>query len=148
MQAPKIIAKTRTVALLVFSFLLLATGTSWAQITAIEGQVKGPDGGPLKGALVKIDRKDIKGHYQVKTDKKGHYYYGGLPLGTYKITVTDKSSYHNFTLEKETKPNIEKHISGTGFTGTKTITVKLVKGHWKYYCSVHEPQMYGWLWVR
>ena len=87
MQAPKIIAKTRTVALLVFSFLLLATGTSWAQITAIEGQVKGPDGGPLKGALVKIDRKDIKGHYQVKTDKKGHYYYGGLPLGIYKITV-------------------------------------------------------------
>ena len=32
--------------------------------------------------------------------------------------------------------------------GTYTITVKLVKGHWKYYCSLHEPQMYGWLWVR
>jgi plastocyanin len=55
-----------------------------------------------------------------------------LKPGTYKITVTDKSSMHNFTLEKD----------------TKTITVKLVKGHWKYYCSVHEPQMYGWLWVR
>ena len=71
-----------------------------------------------------------------------------LKPGTYQITVSDKSAYHNFTLEKETKPNIEKHITSTGFTGTKTITVKLVKGHWKYYCSVHEPQMYGWFWVR
>jgi plastocyanin len=71
-----------------------------------------------------------------------------LKPGTYKITVTDKSTLHNFTLEKETKPNIEKHVTSTGFTGTKTITVKLVKGHWKYYCSVHEPMMYGWFWVR
>jgi tetratricopeptide (TPR) repeat protein len=53
----------------------------------MEGDVKGPDGAPLKGALIKIDRQDIKGHYQVKTDKKGHYFYGGLPLGTYKITL-------------------------------------------------------------
>jgi len=71
-----------------------------------------------------------------------------LKPGMYTITVTDRSPMHNFTLEKETKPNIEKHVTATGFTGTKTITVKLVKGHWKYYCSVHEPQMYGWFWVR
>ena len=71
-----------------------------------------------------------------------------LKPGTYRITVNDKSAMHNFTLEKETKPNIEKHVTATGFKGTKTITVKLVKGHWKYYCSVHEPQMYGWFWVR
>jgi len=71
-----------------------------------------------------------------------------LKPGTYKITVTDKSTLHNFTLEKETKPNIEKHVTSSGFTGTKTITVKLVKGHWKYYCSLHEPMMYGWFWVR
>jgi plastocyanin len=71
-----------------------------------------------------------------------------LKPGTYRITVSDRSSIHDFTLEKETKPNIEKHVTATGFKGTKTITVKLVKGHWKYYCSVHEPQMYGWFWVR
>jgi plastocyanin len=71
-----------------------------------------------------------------------------LKPGMYTISVTDRSPMHNFTLEKETKPNIEKHVTATGFTGTKTITVKLVKGHWKYYCSVHEPQMYGWFWVR
>jgi tetratricopeptide (TPR) repeat protein len=53
----------------------------------LEGNVKGEDGTPMKGVLIKIDREDIKGHYQVKTDKKGHYYYGGLPLGMYKITL-------------------------------------------------------------
>lgn len=67
--------------------LLLFTCVSFAQTASLEGDVKGPDGQPLKGALVKIDRKDIKGNYKVKTDKKGHYFHAGLPLGVYKITL-------------------------------------------------------------
>jgi plastocyanin len=66
-----------------------------------------------------------------------------LKAGTYKITVTDKSSAHNFTLERETKPKIEKHVTSTAFTGTKSLTVTLKKGEWKYYCSVHESLMNG-----
>jgi tetratricopeptide (TPR) repeat protein len=65
-------------------FLALA---SFAQITAMEGDVKGEDGKPLQGAVIKILRTDIKGSYTVKTDKKGHFFYNGLPLGTYNITV-------------------------------------------------------------
>jgi tetratricopeptide (TPR) repeat protein len=61
--------------------------TSFAQTSSLEGDVKGEDGQPLKGALVKIDRTDIKGAYKVKTDKKGHYFHAGLPLGMYNITV-------------------------------------------------------------
>lgn len=60
---------------------------SWAQTAAFEGTVKGPDGKPVVGAVMKIERQDVKGNYQVKTDKKGHYFYGGLPLGAYKITA-------------------------------------------------------------
>jgi tetratricopeptide (TPR) repeat protein len=67
--------------------LLLFASAAFAQVSAIEGDVKADDGTPLKGALVKIDRKDIKGHYQVKTDKKGHYFHTGLPLGTYKVSL-------------------------------------------------------------
>ena len=68
--------------------VLLACATvGWAQVSSLEGVVKDEHGQGLKGALVKIDRKDIKGHYQVKTDKKGHYFHAGLPLGTYKVTV-------------------------------------------------------------
>jgi tetratricopeptide (TPR) repeat protein len=58
-----------------------------AQTTSFEGDVKGEDGKPVQGAIIHIDRKDIKGNYKVKSDKKGHYYYGGLPIGTYKISV-------------------------------------------------------------
>jgi tetratricopeptide (TPR) repeat protein len=66
---------------------LLLAGGAWAQTSSLEGDVKGEDGQPLRGALVKIDRKDIKGNYKVKTDKKGHYFHAGLPLGLYKVTV-------------------------------------------------------------
>ena len=66
---------------------LLFSAAAWAQTGAIEGDVKGEDGKPAVGAVIKIERKDIKGNYNTKTDKKGHYYYGGLGLGMYDITV-------------------------------------------------------------
>src|SRR6202167_3705371 len=71
-----------------FCFLLFA-GAAWAQISAIEGDVKGPDGQPLKGAVILIERQDMKGTYKgAKTDKKGHYIYNGLPVpGTYTVSV-------------------------------------------------------------
>ena len=49
--------------------------------------MKGADGRPLKGAVVNIERTDIKGHYPTKTDKKGHYIYTGLPMGTYNVSL-------------------------------------------------------------
>jgi tetratricopeptide (TPR) repeat protein len=69
------------VALMAMSF------TSLAQITAVEGVVKGTDGKPVQGAKINIVRTDIKGNYNTKTDKKGHYIYMGLPIGKYDIAV-------------------------------------------------------------
>jgi tetratricopeptide (TPR) repeat protein len=67
---------------------ILFSAACFAQTTtAVEGVVKGDDGKPLKDAVVKISRTDIKANYQCKTDKKGHYYYGGLQSGTYDLTV-------------------------------------------------------------
>jgi tetratricopeptide (TPR) repeat protein len=67
---------------------LASAGASWAQISAISGDVKGPDGQPLKGAVILIERQDMKGTYKgAKTDKKGHYIYNGLPLGTYTVSI-------------------------------------------------------------
>jgi hypothetical protein len=66
-----------------------------------------------------------------------------LKAGKYKVVVSDKSSFHNFTLEKEKGAgHFEKDITGVGSTGSKTITVKLTKGSWRAYCSVHESQMH------
>jgi tetratricopeptide (TPR) repeat protein len=69
-----------------FAFLLLAL-PAFSQVTAAEGIVKDDTGKPVQGAVVTFERTDIKGHYQLKTDKKGHYGHYGLPLGTYNVTV-------------------------------------------------------------
>ena len=79
-------ARMRWIGMMLFGMLAFAS-MSWGQVTALEGKVQDDQGQPLKGAMIKIERTDIRGHYQVKTDKKGHYYYGGLPLGTYRVSV-------------------------------------------------------------
>jgi tetratricopeptide (TPR) repeat protein len=66
---------------------LLFSASCWAQLTIIEGDVKGLDGKPLKDAVVKIERKDQKGNYKTKSDKKGHYVYTGLPIGSFVVTL-------------------------------------------------------------
>jgi Tfp pilus assembly protein PilF len=78
--------KIRNAALAAAGLLFWAL-PSFAQITSLEGYVKGPDGKPLEKAVISIDRTDIKGHYPCKTDKKGHYIYTGLPIGKYNITL-------------------------------------------------------------
>ncbi len=68
--------------------LLFLSLPAISQTSTIEGTVKDVDGKPVQGAIVNIDRTDIKGHYPVKTDKKGHYGHYGLPLGgVYDVTV-------------------------------------------------------------
>ncbi len=57
----------------------------YAQTGNIEGDVKGYDGQPMVGIMVTLDRKEIKQHFQVKTDKKGHYFHAGLPVGLYRV---------------------------------------------------------------
>jgi tetratricopeptide (TPR) repeat protein len=66
---------------------LMFSSACWAQLTIIEGDVKGADGKGLKDAVIKIERKDMKGSYKTKTDKKGHYFYGGLPIGQFMVTL-------------------------------------------------------------
>lgn len=66
---------------------LLFSTACWAQMTTIEGDVIGEDGKPLKDAILKIERKDQKGSYKTKSDKKGHYIHTGLPIGGYTITL-------------------------------------------------------------
>jgi tetratricopeptide (TPR) repeat protein len=66
---------------------LLFAGLAMAQTTIIQGKVTGEDGGPLKGATIRINRTDITAHYSCKTDKRGEYFYGGLQIGYYNVSV-------------------------------------------------------------
>lgn len=65
---------------------LVFAGAGLAQVTAMRGEVKGEDGKGQKDAVILIERKDIKGNYKTKTNKRGEFYYGGLPRGTYDVT--------------------------------------------------------------
>jgi plastocyanin len=91
-------------------------------------------------------RPTIKGvvgpGYTIKLTKNGAKF-TSLKTGFYRFAIADKSSFHNFTIEREKPVKIEKHLSGTAFTGAKSVVVNLKPGKWKFYCSVHESQMFG-----
>jgi tetratricopeptide (TPR) repeat protein len=82
----------RTLALLGFLAMGGALSVAMAQTAGIEGEVVlvRPDGSrvPAVNALVELYRLDVKGKYQTKTDKKGHFAHIGLPYGRYAIIVS------------------------------------------------------------
>jgi plastocyanin len=65
--------------------------------------------------------------------------------GTYAITVRDASDEHNFYLSG---PGVKKQITGVGFVGTKTVTVKLGAGKYTFVCNPHADDMRGGFSVR
>jgi plastocyanin len=74
---------------------------------------------------------------------QGGPHISSLAPGTYTFTIADKSSIHNFTLEQESGGSFEQDLTSIPDEGTKSMTVKLTKGEWKFYCSAHESQMNG-----
>jgi plastocyanin len=65
-----------------------------------------------------------------------------LAPGMYRITVSDRSSFHNFKLEKSGGA-FERSVTSVPFRGTRTVTVRLTAGRWEYYCAPHERTMKG-----
>ena len=75
------------------AFLVIFATIAGAQTSQVEGDVKlkAEDGSlkPVVGALIDIYRLDVKGHWDVKTDKSGHYVRLGMPLqGTYLFVAS------------------------------------------------------------
>jgi plastocyanin len=62
-----------------------------------------------------------------------------VKAGTYTIVVHDKSNIHNFHL---TGPGVNK-LTSTPWVGTKTWTVKLKKGIYRFVCDPHATIMKG-----
>jgi hypothetical protein len=60
-----------------------------------------------------------------------------LKRGKYTFVVRDKANIHNFTLNGPGTRN--RMISGTSFVGTKTVTLTLKKGKYRFYCTVCTP---------
>ena len=62
-----------------------------------------------------------------------------VKAGTYTIVIYDRSNIHNFHL---IGPGVNK-LTSTPWVGTKTWTVKLRKGAYKFVCDPHAATMKG-----
>src|SRR5262245_32266956 len=68
----------------------IASFTAFAQVGRIEGDVvKADTKEPIPSAKVQIVREDIKGNYDVNSDKKGHFLHAGVPyVGRYTLIIS------------------------------------------------------------
>ena len=74
-----------TLATLAVATLLLPVTLS-AQ-SSLSGEVIGEDGKPLEGAVISLGRVKVEKSYEVKTDKQGRYFIGGLYPAFYRVTL-------------------------------------------------------------
>jgi plastocyanin len=64
-----------------------------------------------------------------------------LKAGTYKFVLHDRASIHAWSLDG---PNgFAKDLTKVPFVGTKTVTLNLKAGKYKFYCPAHEAMMFG-----
>jgi len=77
--------------------------------------------------------------FTITLTQGGHRVTSLMP-GTYRMVVVDRSQEHNFALRSAGKTL---SLSSVGWTGTKTVSVKLGKGTWAYYCAPHAEEMRG-----
>lgn len=64
-----------------------------------------------------------------------------LKAGTYKLVIHDKSSIHGWSLDGP--HGFAKDIAKIPAVGTKTVTLTLKAGKYKFYCPNHESMMFG-----
>lgn len=64
-----------------------------------------------------------------------------LKAGKYTFVIKDKSSMHSYGLDGP--KGFAKDFTSVSFQGTKTFTLTLKKGKYKYYCQPHESAMFG-----
>jgi hypothetical protein len=80
-------AHFRLIAFVFSSLFLISAG--FGQTVKIEGEVKGLNDKPAKGADLRVDRIDKKAApVMAKTDTKGHFAATVSEVGTYKLTAT------------------------------------------------------------
>src|SRR5512135_378660 len=70
-------------------FIILLAAGAWAQTQGrIEGRVRVPEGGPVDRAEISIvSQRTSSIHYELKTDKDGHFIQVGLAPGQYVVSA-------------------------------------------------------------
>ncbi|HZO58382.1 MAG TPA: plastocyanin/azurin family copper-binding protein [Solirubrobacterales bacterium] len=68
-----------------------------------------------------------------------------LNAGSHRFRITDRSDSHNFHIRG---PGVNRRITGVSFEGTKSVTLRLRKGTYRYVCDPHSDDMRGSFKVR
>jgi plastocyanin len=92
---------------------------------------------PTSAGMSATKLKGTTGPGLTITLKKGTAKVKTLPAGRYTITVSDRSTMHDFRLKG---PGLNKRITSLAFKGSKTVTVTLTKGKYIYQCDPHVLQ--------
>lgn len=96
------------------------------------------------GASPTVLKATVGPNFQMSLQKGGRDI-TRLKPGVYRFDVVDKSRAHDFHL---VGPGVNRVITSVAFRGTKSVTVKLVRGTYRYTCDLHGPYMTGGLNVR
>ena len=58
----------------------------------------------------------------------------------YRFVISDRSEDHDFRL---VGPGVNKMLTGVEFTGSKTVTLTLKSGAYRFFCAPHADDMRG-----
>jgi plastocyanin len=97
---------------------LTVTAPAWGKATPLAGTV-----GP--GYTISLKKAGVR----VTTLKRG----------SYTITVSDRSGFHNFRLRG---PGVNRAITGVLFVGRKSLTLTLRPGRYTFLCDPHSLDMH------
>jgi plastocyanin len=61
----------------------------------------------------------------------------GVP---YRFVISDRSSSHDFHVKG---PGLDRVLTSVGFVGTKSFTLKLRRGSYRFFCDPHASFMHG-----
>jgi tetratricopeptide (TPR) repeat protein len=95
------------------ALMLVLSMPAIAQNRIIKGKVVNDKQEPIAGVTVLIQGTDVKREYNVKTDKKGLYFYMGIPAGVYRVVARAPGYEPDFvdnirpTIQTESEINLQ-----------------------------------------
>jgi hypothetical protein len=84
-------------------------------------------------------RASVGPGFTIKLTKDGRLV-KSLRAGTYRFVVSDRSPEHNFVIQRG---RTVRELTSVAFVGTKTVTLKLTRGAWSFFCAPHASAMNG-----
>ena len=97
-------------------------------------------GGTVSAAAPKTVKGTVGPGYTIGLTLEGKKVTKLKAAKAYRFVISDRSSSHDFHLSG---PGFNRVLTGVGFTGTKSYTLTLKKGTYRFVCDPHASEMRG-----